>query len=125
MKIVNLETFLSLPSGTIYSKYEPCCFSGLCIKGDSLDNDFTYADMNVPVDCTGTDDFIKKLFAAAAKGTSFSLDFDQWTRDACYDKDQLFAVYEKEDVEKMITKLQGCIKEAYQLPGGGHNGMAV
>lgn len=40
MRIVDRETFLGMPSGTLYAKYEPCVFGPLEIKCDTCGNDF-------------------------------------------------------------------------------------
>lgn len=115
MKIVNLQTFLTLPEGTIFMKYEPCCFEGLRVKGESLPfRAFAYGDMDAPVDANNSDEFADKLFDSEENGTSVPLDFDYYVRDGCFEDKQLFAVYEKEDMEKLITKLQQCIETAYK-----------
>jgi hypothetical protein len=36
MKIVNLDTFITLPSGTLFAKYEPCVFGPLSVKYETL-----------------------------------------------------------------------------------------
>lgn len=35
MRIVDRKTFLAMPIGTVFSKYEPCVFGNLCIKGET------------------------------------------------------------------------------------------
>jgi hypothetical protein len=103
MKILNLQQFLAMPADTIFSKYAPVYFEDLCIKGDSL----------------GTDDFMWIHLAAsyeldtlgreAAVGIPVHPDLETYTRDACFEPDQLFAVWEPQDVELLIKRLRRCI----------------
>lgn len=116
MKIVNLEEFLSLPVGTVYMKYEPCVFEDLCVKGESLDGDFIFSGITFDIDCTGSDDFVDKLFDAEENKTSLKTDFDSTSRDCLFNAGQLFAVYEKEDVERLIAKLNDSLKVYIKTP---------
>ena len=50
----------------------------------------------------------KSLFEAEEKGNSFKLDFDCGERDGLYEDEELFAVYEKEDIVNFIRKLNFC-----------------
>lgn len=50
MRIVNRQQFLAMPAGTVYAKYEPCSFEDLCIKGDSLPNDWFYQQIVDAID---------------------------------------------------------------------------
>ncbi len=113
MKIVNLETFRALPAGTIFLKYEPCCFGELQVKGDTWEHDFLCGEMAAPIDANDTSDFVDKLEDAKTNGTSVTLDFDCYGRDGYFEENQLFAVYEKSDMEKLVAKLQECIEAAY------------
>ena len=115
MKIVNLQTFLTLPAGTIFMKYVPCYFETLSAKGDSIPEtrDFTYGDMAAPVDANDSGEWADRLFDSEANSTSVALDFDCYGRDGCFEDKQLFAVYEKEDMQKLVAKLQECIEAAY------------
>ena len=106
MKIINLTEFLKMPIGTIYSKYEPCYFSGLMVKDkNSGEIDFYYNDLIGNVDNENTGDFFDKCTEAEKSGKSLKLDFDIIGRDASYNKNQLFAVYEKEDIEGLVKTL--------------------
>lgn len=109
MKIVNRKQFLALPANTVYAKYVPCAFDPLQIKGESLPNDFLaqqIADAVVPQDDAG---FSEALVAAQRTGSSVPMNFDQPYRDGCFDEDQLFAVFEKQDVEALIVRLKRCL----------------
>jgi len=107
MKIVDRKTFLAMPAGVVYSKYEPCCFGPLEIKGDSCgDIDFFSQQIADSVKCGGSDEFADILFDAAETGASFALDFEIEGRDGCFDAGQLFAVWESEDVSALVARLQ-------------------
>ena len=106
MKIVNRKIFLKLPAGVLFSKYVPCIFDDLCIKGDtSGENDFWAQPIAGAVACNDTDEFIDVLNAAES-GSRFALDFECEYRDGLFDADQLFAVWELQDVIALISRLQ-------------------
>lgn len=106
MKIVDRKTFLALPAETLFSKYEPCVFGDLCIKGDSIgSNDFAYQQIADAVAAHDSGEFANKLFDAQASGESVAMDFDCQGRDGLFDDDQLFAVWEPADVAALIARL--------------------
>ena len=105
MRIVNRIEFLKLPPGTLFSKYTPCFFDELMIKGTSLPNDFMYQDLIGNVKCSGVREFVDILNSVEKTGVSFELDFDCQGRDGLFDSDQLFAIYEDEDVNQLIHRL--------------------
>ncbi len=108
MKIVDRKTFLAMPAGTLFSKYEPEVFGELCIKDESMPeiNDFIYQEIVNSIKCNGSFDMHLILNDAEKKGTSFQLDFDCTSRDGLFDSDQLFAVWEQNDVKALIDRLQ-------------------
>jgi hypothetical protein len=112
MKILNLREFKKLPAGTLFMKYEPCVFYDLCVKGGTLDHDWFYESLDC-VDSTDYGNMAEILFKAFEQGTSFKLDLDCTMRDGLFEDDQLFAVYEKSDVETLIDKLNRCKGAAY------------
>lgn len=105
MKIVNLEQFRKYPSGTLYSKYEPCVFNGLMIKCDTLLHDFVYQDLIGNVKAHDSGEYANKLESALETGESLELDFDFAGRDGLFEDDQLFAVYEENDVKQLIDRI--------------------
>lgn len=108
MRIVKRPEFLKLPPGTLYSKYKPCIFEELNIKGDTLPNgnDWFYQQIADATEHYGQD-CIDALTAAEELGKSIAMDFDCEGRDGCFEDDsQLFAVWERADVEKLIARLQ-------------------
>lgn len=105
MKIVNRETFLAMPEGTLFSKYHPCVFEDLCIKGETWDSDFQVQQVVDAIECTGSGDFSNRLHRSEILGESLPMDFNCMGRDGCFDDDQLFAVWERADVEALIVRL--------------------
>lgn len=105
MRIVNLDQFLAMPSGTVFSKYQPECFDGLAMKGESIHDarDFFYFDIAEPVPDS------VDLERAEQSIESFDLDFHIQSRDGCFDDDQLFAVWERSDVRALIERLQATL----------------
>ena len=108
MKIVNREEFLRLPSGTIYTTYEPCIFGNLSIKYDCTfsGEDFYFLEIAGSIESSSSDEFFDRVEAMANNGEAFPIDLDVSMRDGCFEKDQLYAVWEKEDVQSLITVLQ-------------------
>lgn len=109
MRIVNREEFLAMPAGTVFAKYKPCIFDDLEIKGGSLTNDFYAQELSVPIKAASDHEFSDILYRAEADGCEVELDFYNEYRDGLYDKDQLFAVYSKEDVQQLIKRLTDTI----------------
>ena len=123
MKIVDRRAFLAMPEGTVYSNYKPQFFGPLSIKAQTLLHataaasmylgDFVCMDLNAALDASGSDDLFHKLDDAERNGTRLALDFDNYGRDCMFDADQLFAVWDADDVKALIACLQAT------LPRGG------
>lgn len=108
MKIVDRKTFLSLPPGTIYCDYEPYIFRMWARKGETIwhdwPHDFFLSDL-VSVHCQGSDDLMDKLDDAQINGTSLELCEDSYSRDGCFNGDQLYAILEPDDIKCVISLL--------------------
>ncbi len=111
MRIVNRTTFLSLPAGTLFSKYQPHCFDDLCIKGDTLGSDFYVQQINDAVDCHDSSEFGDILDTSERTGESFALDLECESRDGMFDEEQLFAVWDESDVRNLIERLNKAITQ--------------
>ena len=111
MKIVNRDTFLSLPMNTLFCKYESIGnFSGLEIKVNNPDSfypDFVTLSIHDcwPQGCNDSSEFIDKM-QACEKGEEFEWDYEDTGRDGLYDNGQLFAVYDQEDIGRLINLLK-------------------
>lgn len=112
MRIVKKKEFYRLPAGTIYSEYEPCAFNEIFIKGETINDQdgkpMDYVEMSLigNVDAPSSGDLIDILDKAEETGESFSLDFDFFGRNASYEDAQLYAVYERKDLEGLISTLK-------------------
>jgi hypothetical protein len=110
MKIVNLETFRKMPPNTLFAKYEPCVFEELEIKGETWEHDFLVSSsISSAIQCSGSAEFSELLDRAEKTGESLAMDFESEGRDGCFEKDQLFAVWEDADVLALIERLKRCL----------------
>lgn len=120
MKIVNKEEFYKLPENILYSNYTNYIISELKIKlntiyyegiSNSLEEpiDFCYQSLIGNVKCKNSTDFIEILEDAKNNKTFFSLDFYCPERDGLYDDEQLFVIYEPDDVIELIRRLHKTI----------------
>ncbi len=108
MRIIGLDEFLSLPSGTVFAKYRPQIFDELCVKGDSINesSDFFYRPIWEPyAESSGA--LCDVLTAAEERGAEVEIDTDCWQRDGLFEYDQLFAVFSQEEVRKIASSLVG------------------
>lgn len=118
MRIVNREEFLDLPAGTVFCKYAPIYFGDMEIKGtrsnytNTVRDDYT-TQLVMQTELIG-DEFNDFMLKGESVGKTFKLhDGDCYGRDGGFDTEQLFAVFEKEDVENVIAKLTQALKTAY------------
>ena len=109
MKIVNREEFLKLPENTLYSKFKPCYFDDLSIKYNTMGNDFVCVSIIDSIECDSSEEFSDKLFDAMENKKSIAMDFDNCGRDGMFNDDQLFAVWESDDIRKLIIELSNCL----------------
>lgn len=116
MRIVDRKTFLELPEGTIYAKYEPCVFGDVQIKGETmrgLTGDMRgvaidwYAQDLIPwfQGCQDSKDYFDCLQTIENGVPSPPLDYDIQSRDGLFDSHQKFAVFEDADVKALIERL--------------------
>ena len=112
MRIVGLQEFLKLPCATLFSKYEPCVFGPLCIKEDSIsDVDFFYVQLSDAIDADDSGDLFDKLDNAVKTGASLKIDLHVWSRDGMFDKEQLFAIWELEELKSLSFRVDECIRK--------------
>lgn len=105
MKILSFRDFLELPAGTIFSYYEPCSFSDILIKGQSLENDFVCQSLIAPVACSDSTGFATQCDKAES-GENVPLDFDCAGREGMFNDAQLYAVYSDEDIVGLIRAIE-------------------
>lgn len=107
MKIYKYNDFKKLPAGTVFSYYEPCYFRELNIKtsGKEWDVDFVMADIVGAIENKSSEDYSEKC-QRMELGESVKMDFDYGGREGMFDEKQLYAVYERADVIKLVETLQ-------------------
>lgn len=99
---------MDLPVGTVFSYYTPCYFRDLLIKGSAPNewhNDFLVTNLIGAVENNSSDEFVDSC-EKMEKGERFDTDFESYGREGLFDDNQLFAIYEKEDVIKLVRTLQ-------------------
>ena len=109
MKIVNLKTFRELPSNTVFSKYQPCIFDEIQIKGETWEVDFLAQSIHDAIKCSRSKEYGELLLRAEKTGESVAFDFDCQERDGLFEDEQLFAVWEEADVRALIERLKLCL----------------
>lgn len=110
MKIVNRKTFLHLPAGTVFSKYDSGNFGELCIKGETVGADFLQQKIAGAVWNSAIDESHDSLAEGDDSGDSIPMDFYHDTLDGLFEKNQRFAVWEPDNVAELIERLQLALK---------------
>jgi hypothetical protein len=116
MKIVNRAAFLAMPAETLYAKYTPCVFEGMCVKGDTIyaaDGkaiDWFYQQIGAEaIAAHDSGEWVALLEESELTGKSLNMDFECQGRDGYFEDDQLFAVFDKQDVAQLIGRLRKCL----------------
>lgn len=128
MRIVDRKTFLSLPAGTIFVKFPAQPSDGsfldlghdgeVAIKGETVGADFVVqplfplfdGDVDSEMNVGRMEDMLKGI-------ESPPLDYDYAGRDGLFDQDQLFAVWNRQDAEGLIARLQRALADGYSAEG--------
>jgi hypothetical protein len=110
MRVVNRKTFLTLPAGTIYCKGVQWAFDGLCIKDDSLENDWIYLDpaWAAARDSGEATDLLEKSLET---GASFAGE-DAFGRDGCFDDKDVFLIFEADDLKALRVHIDRAISQS-------------
>lgn len=108
MRIVDYDTFVKLPIGTLYCETEPCVFGEIKIKDETINDEkdwFLQSFQNNIEYENGLNESYNKLL----EGKEVDLDFDTTERDGMFDYDRKFAIYSQKDIQDMINKLQSIL----------------
>lgn len=119
MKLVNFETFIRMPAGTVFAPYEPCVLlDRLAIKvdpGEDMPEDYPYYThtFNGVMELEPwLSDHCMLWEAGDQEKASFEI-YDGDTND--YRDYKLFLVFEEADVDRLISVLNwaknGCVGE--------------
>lgn len=99
MKIVKFNEFVKMPAGTIFSYYEPHVTRGLYRKGESIAYDGELSD------------FYEAPVMAESWNLCEPVVDDTECRWGMFDYDEMYAIYEEEDIVKMIEMLTGNVEK--------------
>ena len=108
MRVVSRADFLKLPPGTIYAKGKPWYFENISIKADSLPNDFVCLGL-AWVDAHDSGEASYRLEEMLKAGASYPLD-KVYGRDGCFDDDDIFLVYERDDLAWIRDQIDAAMK---------------
>lgn len=101
MRIVDRKAFLAMPAGTIFCKGEPWHFESICIKDDSLENDWFYLNPAWPAS-HDLGEAVDLLETSKLSGTSFEME-DAIARDGCFGENDVFLIFEEGDLKTLRT----------------------
>jgi hypothetical protein len=110
MRVVDRKTFLTLPEGTIFCKGVQWAFESLCIKGESLGNDWLDLDPTW-VGAKDGGEASERLDEMLVFGASYPME-EAYGRDGCFDDSDVFLVFERDD----LVKLREHLDRAINLP---------
>ena len=113
MKIVKRTEFLSLPSGTFYSKASYGSISdSISVKHDSLNNDWYYYDVGGFNNWDSTSDLMFRIADMIDNGAEYPAHTDHnevtISRDGMFDLEDecYFAIYSDNDIELIKQQLR-------------------
>lgn len=122
MKIIDRETFMKMPKGTVFCKFPIKDYApnymhlGIdtpCILDDTWETDFvlTGLDNLHPKDGDYTETLLDMR-----EHPGKEVPFEYWSgRDGMYDGDEVgFAVFSRQEVQEMITLLQEALENGYK-----------
>lgn len=106
MKIYRRDEFMKLPAGTIFCKCSrPWAFEDLCVKGDTWQNtagenyEWIFTSIR-DIDARDSGDACDRFDEMLEKGVSYPM-HDTYGRDGCFDPNDVFLVYEVEDLKRL------------------------
>lgn len=107
MKIVTYDEFIRMPAGTIFAPYEPCVFKDhFEIKTDTgwEDGSEYYFNGTMPLEpCPVGDEYAWGNMMGLGKVETEMCTYDGSNAD--YSKDELFAIFEPDEVSRLIKSL--------------------
>lgn len=114
MRIIDLKALRLMPEGTIFQKYAPCYFEDLQVFGGACgERDFIAASLtSCPIKVDSDSDMVAKLDRMEKEHASLPVDLEFFGRDGCFEDEQLFAIWESDD----LSRLRDAIERAIMLP---------
>lgn len=106
MRIVDRNTFLTLPPKTLYSLYDLCetgCIEGLNVKYETVDNDWYFTNLLNDIKYRESREWME-IFQKAEESSdfSFSLDLAGSDRDGFFVESQKFVIWEQDDILQLF-----------------------
>ena len=102
MRVLSRKEFLAMPSGTVYSRFDPNVVTGLEVKLDSIPDDWFYISFIGAVPGTDSGEVDSNL--TVMESEDVKIDPFQ-IRDGLFDMDAQFITYTKYDVEEIVRIL--------------------
>jgi hypothetical protein len=123
MRILNRDQFLKEPSGTFFLSGKPHAYDDLRVKFQSLrfesgGNDFVCASFDMPEN-DGSEQLFNRFARMEEAGESFPLELDCAGRDGIFDMEDLYLVYDLEDMIRFrdfISEQIEAVKSAKGIP---------
>jgi len=111
MKIVNKKEFLKLPENTIYCSFDKnnFAFNGFAVKLESLENDWYYMDLTDFDNWDDSEERIENIQKMITEGKEYPLSLNCSSRDGMFEDDEMFCIYDKYDVERIMSVLSESI----------------
>jgi hypothetical protein len=125
MRIVNRTDFLAMPAGTVFMKFpsqpdDPArldlAYDGVIgIKGATIcGNDFGVQPLMPFFEGANNDgDWFDIMVTMIAGKSSPAVDYDFMGRDGLFDREQMFLVWEKDDLRRMIARLTDALVDGH------------
>lgn len=108
MKILTRGNFMKMPEGTIFAKGNPWYFDDLSIKAQSIDEDFVCMSL-VDIGADDSGEWFSRLNEMLETGASYPFVNDNYGRDGCFDEEEIFLVFERDDLMKLRDLIDGAI----------------
>lgn len=116
MKLYKRKDFLLLPENTVYSRVWDAYYStitGLYVKTSNLPDDFMYQDLISedadPLDLQDWIDIMDHAQRLRDNLQDFRMDLTCERRDGMFNDDDVFVVWDKEDITRLRDYLNKCL----------------
>lgn len=113
MRVVDRKTFLDLPAGTLYCKGVRWAFDEICVKADTLGNDWVQLSLN-GIEAHDSGELFYRYEEMLQAGTSYPIN-ESYGRDGCFDDDALFLVFERADLRALKAMIEAAEKVSGEL----------
>lgn len=105
MKIVDRKDFLKMKEGTVYAKHEVIGQNNICVKYESLEDDWWYLCFG-SIDADDDGELFDRMHNMLEKGASYPVN-QLLAREGLHEVDQKFMIYETDDIDFMVSELKG------------------